>query len=462
MTDGAGKAPEVSIILPVYNAEEFLDEAFHSILEQSFLQKGGHLEVSIFDDGSHDRSAEIVEQWRRQLTEAYPDTLRFTVGTNTARLEAARRGERRNEAYAKEDGSQLPAAAEEAASCALCRRRAPFEELQAKKASSKKDEKLYCKTCCALSKEEWQQKRREVYTEKMSRNQGYGGSASTALPANGVPCGIGFACNSAVQQSSGEFLCRFDADDVMYPERIQLQIEALRALPSEHQDRTLVGTGFVRMPEDATPRYTGWLNGMTDDQLTSQRFREVTLLHPTWMYHRRIWERVGGYTQDTAVGEDIVFFHKHLEADGLLLRVPRPLLRYRCHPGQRSWRLPRRAVQAAKVAAFQRQILVVEPWNRGFGVLGAGRDARDFVKALSDDARKLVTEFYEVDKNKWGKWISVAQADGSLFHMPIVPQQWLRTPFVVCVALERGFGVIEAIKRDAPAAREGVDYFHLV
>eukprot|EP00439_Symbiodinium_sp_Y106_P018382 s206_g2.t1 len=335
------------------------------------------------------------------------------------------------------------------------------EELQAKKASSKKNGKLYCTTCCALSKEKWQQKRRDVYTEKMF-NRGYGGSASTAVPANGVPCGIGFACDSAVQQSSGEFLCRFDADDVMYPERIQLQIEALRALPREHQDRTLVGTGFVRMPKDATPRYTGWLNGMTDDQLTSQRFREVTLLHPTWMYHRRIWERVGGYTQDTAVGEDIVFFHKHLEADGLLLRVPRPLLRYRCHPGQRSWRLPRRAVQDAKVAAFQRQILVAEPWNRGFGVLGAGRDARDFVKALSDDARKLVTEFYEVDKNKWGKWISVAQADGSLWHMPIVPQQWLTTPFVVCVALERGFGVIEAIKRDAPAAREGVDYFHLV
>eukprot|EP00439_Symbiodinium_sp_Y106_P084662 s52_g26.t1 len=76
MMDGAGKGPEVSIILPVYNAEEFLDEAFQSILEQSFLQKGGHLEVSIFDDGSHDSSAEIVEQWRRQLTEAKAPSLR--------------------------------------------------------------------------------------------------------------------------------------------------------------------------------------------------------------------------------------------------------------------------------------------------------------------------------------------------------------------------------------------------
>ncbi|CAE7450356.1 B3gntl1 [Symbiodinium natans] len=201
---------------------------------------------------------------------------------------------------------------------------------------------------------------------------------------------------------------------------------------------------------------------MTDDQLTSQRFREVTLLHPTWMYHRRIWERVGGYTQDTSVGEDIVFFHKHLEANGLLLRVPRPLLRYRCHPGQRSWRLPRRAVQDAKVAAFERQVLVSEPWSQGFGVVGAGRDARDFCKALSDAARQLVTEFYEVDEKKLGKTISLPTANASMRQVPVVPQRTLRAPFVVCVALERGFGVLEAIERDAPAAVEGVDFFHLV
>ena len=33
---------------------------------------------------------------------------------------------------------------------------------------------------------------------------------------------------------------------------------------------------------------------------------------------------------------------------------------------------------------------------------------------------------------------------------------------VVCVALERGYDVLEAIQRDQPAAVEGVDYFHVV
>ncbi|CAL1168677.1 unnamed protein product [Cladocopium goreaui] len=282
-----------------------------------------------------------------------------------------------------------------------------------------------------------------------------------------MPCGIGFACNSAIRQSRGRFLCRFDADDVMFEERVERQVALLRHLPPEEQEKTIVGSGFLRMPQDATPRYTQWLNEMTEHQLMAQRFREVTLLHPTWMYHRKIWERVGGYTEDTSVGEDIVFFHKHLETGGLLRRVREPLLRYRCHPGQRSWRLPRRQVQNAKVAAFERQVLdadasAASAWCEGFGVLGAGRDARDFCKVLSPEKLRLVRAFYEVDPKKIGKSISFPMEGQAPHEVPIVEQSQLQLPFVVCVALERGYEVLEAIRRDQPDAQEGVDYFHLV
>ena len=37
-------------------------------------------------------------------------------------------------------------------------------------------------------------------------------------------------------------------------------------------------TASPQAPEDATPRYTGWLNGMTDDQLTSQRAEPAVCL----------------------------------------------------------------------------------------------------------------------------------------------------------------------------------------
>eukprot|EP00931_Biecheleriopsis_adriatica_P011144 TRINITY_DN112222_c0_g1_i1.p1 TRINITY_DN112222_c0_g1~~TRINITY_DN112222_c0_g1_i1.p1 ORF type:complete len:471 (-),score=104.10 TRINITY_DN112222_c0_g1_i1:111-1523(-) len=465
------QAPEVSIVLPVYNAEAFLDEAFRSVLEQTFLKQGGRLEVSVFDDGSSDGSARIIEAWRQRLCNAYPSTMTFTYGVNSARLEAARRGEKRAEAYAKEEQEEKEdvetAPLDTWTACGLCGERRPESELAAKKKSAKPGAPLYCSACCALSKEEWQAKRQEVYSKRAAGKAALEPAAKRS-PAvrSGVPCGIGFACNSSVRQSNGEFLCRFDADDVMHPDRILLQLAAVQALPEGERDRTLVGSGFVRTPEDATPRYTRWLNEMTDDQLMSHRFREVSLLHPTWLYHRRIWERVGGYTEDTSVGEDIVFFHRHLESNGLLHRIQKPLLTYRCHPGQRSWRLPRRAVQDAKVAAFERQVLqgvTSASWQEGFAVVGAGRDARDFARALSLPSRALVKSFHEVDPKKIGKTIALQMGPGeAVREVPILEQARLTVPFVVCVALERGYGVRRTIAEGVPGAVDGVDYFHLV
>ena len=51
-------------------------------------------------------------------------------------------------------------------------------------------------------------------------------------------------------------------------------------------------------------------------------------------------------------------------------RVKEPLLHYRCHPGQRSWRLPRRQVQSAKVVFsmcewFQRFFVFTPTWGNG-------------------------------------------------------------------------------------------------
>ena len=52
--------PRVTVLMPVYNAERFLQEAISSVLEQSFKP----FEFLIIDDGSTDRSAEIVESFR--------------------------------------------------------------------------------------------------------------------------------------------------------------------------------------------------------------------------------------------------------------------------------------------------------------------------------------------------------------------------------------------------------------
>lgn len=50
----------VSIILPVYNTADYLNECIESILTQSFSD----FELIIVDDASYDGSAHIIEHYR--------------------------------------------------------------------------------------------------------------------------------------------------------------------------------------------------------------------------------------------------------------------------------------------------------------------------------------------------------------------------------------------------------------
>ncbi|XP_027968201.1 UDP-GlcNAc:betaGal beta-1,3-N-acetylglucosaminyltransferase-like protein 1 isoform X1 [Eumetopias jubatus] len=60
----AAAAPHVSIILPVHNAEPWLNECLESVLQQDFE---GSMELSVFNDASKDKSMTIIEKWKVKL-----------------------------------------------------------------------------------------------------------------------------------------------------------------------------------------------------------------------------------------------------------------------------------------------------------------------------------------------------------------------------------------------------------
>ena len=53
--------PLISIIMPVYNAESFLESAISSILKQTF----NRFELIIVDDGSVDSSCKIISNFAK-------------------------------------------------------------------------------------------------------------------------------------------------------------------------------------------------------------------------------------------------------------------------------------------------------------------------------------------------------------------------------------------------------------
>lgn len=50
--------PKVSIIVPVYNAEPYIEDCVQTILKQSF----DDFELLLVDDGSPDKSGEICDR----------------------------------------------------------------------------------------------------------------------------------------------------------------------------------------------------------------------------------------------------------------------------------------------------------------------------------------------------------------------------------------------------------------
>ena len=50
---------KISVIIPVYNVESYLDRCIESVLSQSY----NNLEVVLIDDGSTDRSSIICDDW---------------------------------------------------------------------------------------------------------------------------------------------------------------------------------------------------------------------------------------------------------------------------------------------------------------------------------------------------------------------------------------------------------------
>lgn len=54
--------PEISVIVPVYNTEKYLDRCIRSIIDQTFSD----FELILVDDGSKDNSGFICDEWEKK------------------------------------------------------------------------------------------------------------------------------------------------------------------------------------------------------------------------------------------------------------------------------------------------------------------------------------------------------------------------------------------------------------
>jgi len=264
--------------------------------------------------------------------------------------------------------------------------------------------------------------------------------------------GAGYARNCAIAASRGHLLCFNDADDVSLPRRLVEQVSCITGM-SENED-VLVGCRFVRDPPDATRHYAAFLNSLDDRGLVLKQYREVPLILSTWLLSRRLWDNVGPFAESLA--EDLDFFHRLMDVKGVRLRVACPseaLVVYRHSGGSLSSKTPRQLLVHLRVAAFERRVLVHEPWRSGFYIWGAGRDGRAFFAALRASVRANVLGFFDVDANKIKQGVH-----HELVHPRVLPVYNAETdltgkvPFVVCVRAQASSSSVALRTRAAGGA----------
>ncbi|XP_037094071.1 UDP-GlcNAc:betaGal beta-1,3-N-acetylglucosaminyltransferase-like protein 1 [Pollicipes pollicipes] len=281
-------------------------------------------------------------------------------------------------------------------------------------------------------------------------DKGYALVVSSGTPAMGV----GYAKNQAVAQSSGNFLCFLDSDDVMRPCRLRCQhLAALRSPDA------IIGGRFVRDPAGSTERYTRWANALDRRQLTQQVVTShgPTVIMPTWYCSRAVYDRVGGFDESgRGTPEDLIFFYRHLDGGGGVARVDEEVLVYRYHPDAATFSIHEDTIWQLRVERLCRHWLLSWP---AFTIWNGGKQGRKLYRSLPAEYRDKVAAFCDVDERKIKQGVYVYE-NSDLTPKPRVPILHFskaQKPFVICVKMDLTGGQFEA-NLGSLRLEEGKDY----
>ncbi len=211
---------------------------------------------------------------------------------------------------------------------------------------------------------------------------------------------------SAVSLAGAPLLARMDADDLMHPRRLLLQVTRMDSPPLVDLLATRVRS--IGHTGEGMRRYIDWQNGLLGhDEMTANLFVESPIAHPSVLMRRDLFERAGGY-HDPGWAEDFDLWHRMRERGARFEKLPKSLLSWRDSDRRLTRTHPmysEKKFYAAKLHYFKRHPLCKSP----VAVWGAGPTGRDWVRDLLR-AGIEVPHVIDIDPKKIGRTI----ADGKV------------------------------------------------
>jgi glycosyltransferase involved in cell wall biosynthesis len=147
--------------------------------------------------------------------------------------------------------------------------------------------------------------------------------------------GFGNALNAGIERATGQFIMRIDPDDVILPERIEIQHGLLASGQCD-----VVGSNAEIFHSD-TGKVLGTTNFPLNHSEIDMKIRagEHGVLHPTVMARAEFFKSQL-YVQEHVPAEDYDIFARMLVAGARFANVDRVLMRYRVHQKSASNILP--------------------------------------------------------------------------------------------------------------------------
>ncbi|QHI27673.1 glycosyltransferase family 2 protein [Acinetobacter haemolyticus] len=131
-----------------------------------------------------------------------------------------------------------------------------------------------------------------------------------------------FRLNQIIQQSKGEFVARMDADDIMHPDRLKIQLHFLL----EHDYIDLVSTGLISIDDKNKVCGFRGVNNLTTQLSSSFKF---PIIHPTIMARKEWYDR-NLYSLNYPRAEDFELWCRAYKNNDLKIAIlPDLLLFYR-------------------------------------------------------------------------------------------------------------------------------------
>jgi glycosyltransferase involved in cell wall biosynthesis len=140
--------------------------------------------------------------------------------------------------------------------------------------------------------------------------------------------GVSAALNNGLKRSKAEYIARFDADDICYSHRLEVQYNFLK----DHPEYVLVGSASDFIDQNGEFLFKGMPPALEHEELKKMMYETVPFDHPTVMYKRSVALSLNGYPEEAIHFEDHIFWTFFFDK-GKLCNMEESLIKHRFHPG---------------------------------------------------------------------------------------------------------------------------------